>query len=440
MSDSIQVTQLLQQGIAAAKSGRTQEARKTLLWVIELDERNETAWLWLSQVAESPEERCICLENTLAINPDNDYAQAGLRWLDQQASMASAAPERCPRCHSLVPPHGAACTDCGQVLIVACPNCGQYVDVKNSSCPECGQFLGYFRNGAQYHLALARAYLEQQQHRLAREAAARAQTEAPDDPQVLEDVAALYERTDHVELAIAVYERIIELAPESAAPYARLGAIYRQRNMPAKARAMYEQAAKWGSNDPAILVELAQFEVEENRTTRKTLKLLRKAIRLEPEHAQAHLLLGDVCLDQGLGAQAIRHYERAQELGPSDSPVTQEAGRKLTQLQPHLPERQTQGWVETLRRVGGLVLVPALAALVNARLIPWEISLEAWTMLVTASAGAFLWVCATHVPRNPLMRAMFGPAGVKGLVRQILVGIPGVLLWAAALGLILWKI
>jgi hypothetical protein len=141
MPDSTQVAQLLQQGIAAAKSGRTQEARKTLLWVTGLDERNEMAWLWLSQVVESSEERRICLENTLAINPNNDYAQAGLRWLDQQASTASATPERCPRCHASVPPSGAACSDCGQVLIVACPACEQYVDVQNTSCPECGQFL-----------------------------------------------------------------------------------------------------------------------------------------------------------------------------------------------------------------------------------------------------------------------------------------------------------
>jgi tetratricopeptide (TPR) repeat protein len=282
--------------------------------------------------------------------------------------------------------------------------------------------------------------MELRQHKLAQEAAARAEAETPDDPLVLEDVAALYERTDHVELAGAVYERIIDLAPESVTPYARLGAIYRQRNAPAKARAMYEQVAKWDSDDPAILFELAQFEVEENGASRKALKLLKKTVRLEPEHAQAHLLLGDVYLAQGQGTPAIRHYERAQALGPPDSPVVQEVERKLGQLQSHLPERQTQGWVETLRRVGGLVLVPALAALVNARLMPWEISLEAWTMLATASVGAYLWVCATHVPRNPLMRAMLGPAGVKGLVRQILVGIPGVLLWAMALGLILWKV
>ena len=205
MPNSIQVTELLQRGIAAAKAGRTQEARHALLRVTELDERNEQAWLWLSGVVESFEERRMCLENVLAINPDNGYAQSGLRWLDQQAPPAPATEERCPRCEVSIPQH------------------------------------------------------------------------------------------------------------------------------------------------------------------------------------------------------------------------------------------QAQGWGETLRRMCGLMLIPALAALVNAGMIPWKISPVAWSALVVASAGAYLWVCATDVPRNPAMRDMFGPEGVKGVKRQVLVGIPGVLLWATAFGAILMK-
>jgi Flp pilus assembly protein TadD len=48
MVDSAGVSELLRQGIAAAKTGRVQEARRTLLKVAELDERNEQAWPWLS--------------------------------------------------------------------------------------------------------------------------------------------------------------------------------------------------------------------------------------------------------------------------------------------------------------------------------------------------------------------------------------------------------
>jgi hypothetical protein len=69
---------LLKQGIAALKAGRKEEARDLLTQVVEQDERNEMAWLWLSGAVETEEERRICLENVLAINPNNGVAQRGL--------------------------------------------------------------------------------------------------------------------------------------------------------------------------------------------------------------------------------------------------------------------------------------------------------------------------------------------------------------------------
>jgi Tfp pilus assembly protein PilF len=42
---------LLRQGITAAKQGDKTRAREILLRVIELDEKSEPAWLWLSGVA-----------------------------------------------------------------------------------------------------------------------------------------------------------------------------------------------------------------------------------------------------------------------------------------------------------------------------------------------------------------------------------------------------
>jgi tetratricopeptide (TPR) repeat protein len=440
MSNPIRIAELLRHGIAAAKVGRAREARQALLRVTELDERNEQAWLWLSGVVESFEDRRVCLQNVLAINPDNPHARAGLLWLDQQVPPAAATQERCPRCQSPIPLSGMACPDCGQVLIVVCPACGQYVDVRESSCPDCGQSLGNFRDGSRYHLALAQAYLEKQRCTLAQEAATRAEAEAPDDPQVLGSVAALYEEVGHDDLAIATYERAIELDPGNAALYAHLGAIYRQRAMPSEARTMYEMAAERASDDPTNLFELARLCIEEEGATPEALELLERAVRLEPGHVQAHLLLGDVYLKRQRRSRTIAHYERARELTSPNSRIGREARRKLGELRPPLLERQSQGWGETLRRMGGLVLIPALAALINAGLVPWRIGLVAWAGLAIASVGAYLWVCAVDVPYNPAMRMLFGRPGVKGRKRQALVGMLGVLLWTAALGLILLKL
>jgi len=71
-------TELLQRGIALAKAGRHEEARDLLLQVIEQDERNESAWLWVSGVVDNDDDRAIALENVLAINPNNEWAKRGL--------------------------------------------------------------------------------------------------------------------------------------------------------------------------------------------------------------------------------------------------------------------------------------------------------------------------------------------------------------------------
>ena len=75
---SDQVEQWLRQGIAAAKAGDMQRAYEVLLRVVDVDEYNEQAWLWLSSVVQSDADREVCLENVLAINPENKLAKAGL--------------------------------------------------------------------------------------------------------------------------------------------------------------------------------------------------------------------------------------------------------------------------------------------------------------------------------------------------------------------------
>jgi len=84
------VTERLNQAIIAAKAGQKTEARRLLEAVLDADERNEQAWLWLGSVVESDEERTICLENVLTINPGNEIARKGLASL--QAADSSSAP------------------------------------------------------------------------------------------------------------------------------------------------------------------------------------------------------------------------------------------------------------------------------------------------------------------------------------------------------------
>jgi len=73
--------ELLNQGIAALKTGHKEKARNLLTQAVQLDQQDETAWLWLSGAVETDEERYTCLENALTINPDNMTVQRGLEAL-----------------------------------------------------------------------------------------------------------------------------------------------------------------------------------------------------------------------------------------------------------------------------------------------------------------------------------------------------------------------
>lgn len=79
----------LQAGIVAAKTGQLVEARSLLLDVVEQDQTNETAWYWLYQVFERPDDKRVCLENLITINPANQWAH---RELLHQLSLPVAAP------------------------------------------------------------------------------------------------------------------------------------------------------------------------------------------------------------------------------------------------------------------------------------------------------------------------------------------------------------
>lgn len=71
----------LAQAIGAIKAGQRGEGRALLAQVLAADPNNVTAWLWLSEVADSDDERREYLKRVLAIDPDNPEALKGLELL-----------------------------------------------------------------------------------------------------------------------------------------------------------------------------------------------------------------------------------------------------------------------------------------------------------------------------------------------------------------------
>jgi len=82
-ADAATPDELLRRAIAAAEAGRKSEARDLLTELVRQDKDNEKAWLWLSDIADTPEERAECLRRVLSINPSNAHAERGLGALAQ---------------------------------------------------------------------------------------------------------------------------------------------------------------------------------------------------------------------------------------------------------------------------------------------------------------------------------------------------------------------
>lgn len=77
-------TEVLQRAIQAARSGRKEDARNLLLDLVEVDPQNEMAWIWLSGLVDSFEDKIIACENVLTINPSNEKIKLYLTELQKR--------------------------------------------------------------------------------------------------------------------------------------------------------------------------------------------------------------------------------------------------------------------------------------------------------------------------------------------------------------------
>ncbi|HID64014.1 MAG TPA: hypothetical protein EYP49_14945 [Anaerolineae bacterium] len=105
-------------GIEAAKTGEKNKARRLLEQVVEADQTNETAWLWLSAVVDTRAERIRCLETALKLNPANQESKMALEWL-----RSGVVSEPLPQV---------------EIERVLCGRCGAVNTVEDNFCRQCG--------------------------------------------------------------------------------------------------------------------------------------------------------------------------------------------------------------------------------------------------------------------------------------------------------------
>jgi len=96
VSEEHNLQDLMRQGIEAAREGKKAEAKNFFQQVVDLDDKNEKAWMWLASVVETDEERRVCLSNALFINPNNERAQSAMAKLDARSQVKKQDEEVIP--------------------------------------------------------------------------------------------------------------------------------------------------------------------------------------------------------------------------------------------------------------------------------------------------------------------------------------------------------
>lgn len=76
---------LFKAGKDAAKQGHKQQAHDLFRQAIEVDPYHEQVWLWLASVVMTDDDRRVCFENVLELNPDNALATRQLHRLEEKA-------------------------------------------------------------------------------------------------------------------------------------------------------------------------------------------------------------------------------------------------------------------------------------------------------------------------------------------------------------------
>lgn len=138
------ITLWLKDGLAAAKAGERVKARELLMRVVEADETNLQAWLSLSDVAATLEDRELCLENVLTLDPSNATARESLEAVRAQIAATPVIEPESELRHVETDEHRVREA---QVKVdfsdsqfddpLLCVYCGHLTGEKDKRCPNC---------------------------------------------------------------------------------------------------------------------------------------------------------------------------------------------------------------------------------------------------------------------------------------------------------------
>jgi len=160
---------------------------------------------------------------------------------------------------------------------------------------------------ARTDLLIARAYQKLNQPDQYKQYLNRAQSRAPNDPNVLRNVAAFYRDAGNFDESIATLQKVVKRNPEALS---ELGYTFALAGKKKEAAEAYTRAANRTPKDPAVqlsaaqaLVGVGEFEQADN--------FLKRAEGADPNNYRLHAIRGEMYSMEDRNDDAIREYQTA---------------------------------------------------------------------------------------------------------------------------------
>ncbi len=485
-NDPRELESLIQEGIAASKSGDKRRAKQLLTQVVQIDPKSERAWLWLSDAVADVGFRRLCLEKVLAINPNNVTAQLGLKALDAPPAVvalpAEAAPPRAhppeeapPAAdpsvrdpapglpitapHTIHPLASATCPWCGerissQIVLTCpacqhhlefdCPECGHSLTLEARHCPRCGHNIGDFVHERKDYLSqLGEAYRAKGLPNEALLVYRYLLEIEPENPLLHVHLSEVYAQLEHTEASAAEAERAVELEPLNLEALSRLGRWYLNTGRADKASELAAQLTQLKPRPIRLTLLLGDLEYERGQypAALRAYTQVRGSKELNafdaPTRASLHFRLGELYRMADEWQWALTAYETCRDT-QADIYEVQEAQAWIERIRPPLPEHALRGHSETLRAMAGPLLLVWLtgAAAIGFRF--QHLTLLGGLGLISAMLGSYLFASAVSTPLAFEWREALGEAGLTPPRLKQIVMLAGSGLLILSLGLVLF--
>ncbi len=151
----------------------------------------------------------------------------------------------------------------------------------------------------------------------------------PNNPDLLYHLADLYERNGAYKEEIDALKKVVELKPDMAYAYFRMGTAYNRLNMPDEAIRSFKEAMRLMPENPVLYNNLA-IAYGKKGFIDEEIANLKKAIALRPNYATARYNLGIAYFKKGNRNSAMEQYRKLLDIdkGMADMLLKEIGGNK----------------------------------------------------------------------------------------------------------------